>query len=441
MIEILNIILQFIIFLSLFSFPFCLYKKKIFLIPDRFIIDGTFLKIGINIIIHANILLVISFINIDTQLYFYLIVLLSILSNVIFIYNDEKFDLKFNDIVIFLVFIIFTLGFFFKIATDLKLEWDGLNHWFPKALNFFNDLNIKNLNEMGFSEYPHLGPYIWAFFWKNSYLEYEYFGRLFYVYFYVTSLFCVFENQFNKNIILKIIFIFLLSIITFDLYLFGGYQGYLIFSILIILSKLMYEENFKGKIVSRPLLFYFFIIYIFHLIIWFKDEGIFYYIFTLILFIFFLNINKKYFLYLLCISFVVLQVILQKFLIGTYGFQAEIIHEGLFENLKPNIFMMKLLLISKYIFISIIKYKLWIINLFSLSILFLFFKKEFSKLKMWFYILVINFLFIYAIYIHTPYDLEFLLKVTLDRVMFHTSGLYLIFTVVLLEKISFRKDN
>ena len=134
-------------------------------------------------------------------------------------------------------------------------------------------------------------------------------------------------------------------------------------------------------------------------------------------------------------------MILQKFLIGSYGFQAEIIHDGLFDNLKPNIFFNKFLLISKYILISIIKYKLWIINLFSLSILFFFFKEEFSKLKIWFYILIINLVFIYAIYIHTPYDLEFLLKVTLDRVLFHTSGFYLIFTVILLEKITSQKDN
>ena len=143
---------------------------------------------GINIIIHVNILLVLSFININTQVFFYLVVLLSLIANIIFMLDSQKFKLNFNDLLIFVVFIIFTLGFFFKISVDLKLEWDGLNHWFPKTLNFFNDLNIKEINELGFSEYPHLGPYIWAFFWKSSYLQHEYLGRLFYVYLYLVSL-------------------------------------------------------------------------------------------------------------------------------------------------------------------------------------------------------------------------------------------------------------
>ena len=119
MIEILNIILQFIIFLSLFSFPFCLYKDKIFLLPNSFIINSTYLKMGINIIIHLNILLAISFVNIDTQLYFYLIILLSIIANIIFILDSQKFKFNFNDLLIFAFFIIFVLGFFFKISIDL----------------------------------------------------------------------------------------------------------------------------------------------------------------------------------------------------------------------------------------------------------------------------------------------------------------------------------
>ena len=103
--------------------------------------------------------------------------------------------------------------------------------------------------------------------------------------------------------------------------------------------------------------------------------------------------------------------------------QAEIIHDSLFDSLKPNIFLVNFVNFKIY-FIPIIKYKLWIINLFSLLTLYLFFKEEFSKLKMWFYILIINILFVYAIYMHTPYDLEFLLKVTLDRILFYTSGLF-----------------
>ncbi len=441
MIEIFNIILQFLTFVILFSYPFCLYKNKVFLLSDSFLINGIYLKISINILIHINLLLILSFLDIKTEIYFYLIIFLSILSNIIFYFNEKKFEPDFNDLLIFYIFIIICLGFFFKTAIDLKLEWDGLNHWFPKALNFYNEIGIQNLENLGFSEYPHLGTYIWAFFWKNSYLEYEYFGRLFYIFFYVTSLFSIVENNFNRNLLLKVIILFFLSILTFDEFLFGGYQGYLIFSILIIFSRLIYDEKFNYNVREKSFLFYLFIIYIFHSLIWFKDEGIFYYLFTVISFICFTNINKKYLLISISFLFVILQFLLQKYLIGNYGFQAEIIHDNLLDNFKPQIFFEKFILISKYIFVSIIKYKLWIINLFSYLILFLFYRKDFLELKLWTYILLINILFIYAVYFHTPYDLEFLLKVTLDRIMFHTSGFYLIFTILLIRKTILLKDN
>ena len=154
----------------------------------------------------------------------------------------------------------------------MKLEWDGLNHWVPKTLTFFEGEDISNLRNLGFSEYPHLGPFVWAFFWKNSLLQYEYIGRLFYVFFYVTALFSIFDGIFEKNNLLKIILIFLLSILTYDLFLFGGYQEYLIFSLLIILSKCFFEIKFK-KIISNNQSFYYFFNAIFHVLIWFKDEG------------------------------------------------------------------------------------------------------------------------------------------------------------------------
>ena len=71
--------------------------------------------------------------------------------------------------------------------------------------------------------------------------------------------------------------------------------------------------------------------------------------------------------------------------------------------------------------------------------LFLFYRETFLKFKIWFYILIINIIFIYAVYFQTPYNLEFLLKVTLDRLMFQTSGFYFIFTLALLEKIFQKK--
>lgn len=437
MTEIINIFLQFLIFLLIFSFPFCIYKNKILLLPNSFMIEGIYFKIGINILIHLTSLLFISFLNVQFDRYFYLIIILSILSNIFFLVSKDKINIDFNNIIIFIFFGLITLGFFLKISIDIKLEWDGLNHWFPKTLNFFNEINISGLNNLGHAEYPHLGPFIWAFFWKNSFLQHEYFGRFFYVFFYVTSLFSIIENKFENNNLFKIIILFLLSILTYDLYLFGGYQEYLIFSSLLILSKCFFEIKFKNNNPDKNIFFYFFIITIFHVLIWFKDEGMFYYLFIFISFLHFSELKHRYLLSIICILYVIFQYILQKFLIGSYGFQVNVIHDQLLNNFQPKIFLDKFFLISKYILISSMKYKLWLINFFSLTMLYFFYKEIFLKLKIWFYILLINFIFIYAIYFHTPNDLEFLLKVTLDRVMFQTSGFYLIFTIALLEKIYF----
>ena len=164
MIEIFSIILQFLIFITLFSYPYCLYKDKVFLLAKSFAISGIYLRTSINILIHINLLLILSFFNINKELYFYFIIFLSIFSNIIFYFNKAKFETNFNDLLFFSIFIIICLGIFFKTSTNLKLEWDGLNHWFPKALNFYSEVNIQNLKNLGFSEYPHLGTYIWGFF-------------------------------------------------------------------------------------------------------------------------------------------------------------------------------------------------------------------------------------------------------------------------------------
>lgn len=441
MVEILNIILQFFIFLLIFSFPFCIYKNKIFLLPNSFLLEGIYLKIGLNLLTHLFAILFISFLNIKLNTYFYLVISLSIISNFIFLISKDKFEITTNKSIIFVFFILVNIGLFLKISIDLKLEWDALNHWFPKTLLFFEEIKISNLKDLGFSQYPHLGPFVWAFFWKNSFLQYEYFGRLFYVFFYVTSLFSILENSFEKNNLFKIIIIFLLTILTYDLFLFGGYQEYLIFSLLLILSKCFFEIRFNSNNSAKNIFFYFYIITIFHVLIWFKDEGIFYYIFIFITFIYFSNLKNKNLLSLFCIFYIFLQYFLQKFLIGSYGFQAQIIHEGLIDNFNPKIFINKFLFITKYILISSLKYKLWIINLFSLIVLYFFYKDIFLKLKLWVYIFFINIIFIYAIYFQTPYYSEFLLRVTLDRVMFHTSGFYIIFTIAVLDRIFTSEDK
>ena len=112
MTEILYIFLQFFIFLLIFSFPFCIYKNKIFLLPSSFMIEGIYFKIGINILIHLTGLLFISFWKVQFDKYFYLIIILSIVSNIIFAISKDKININLNNIIVFIFFGLITLGFF-----------------------------------------------------------------------------------------------------------------------------------------------------------------------------------------------------------------------------------------------------------------------------------------------------------------------------------------
>jgi nucleoside-diphosphate-sugar epimerase len=52
--------------------------------------------------------------------------------------------------------------------------------------------NLKNVP--GVLSYPHLGTYGWALVWKNSLIDHEYAGRIFYVYIYTK------DKTFEKRI-------------------------------------------------------------------------------------------------------------------------------------------------------------------------------------------------------------------------------------------------
>ena len=161
MIEILNILLQIFIFLIIFSFPFTkrslnntlkLKNIKLELIDSHVI----------NIIIFSYLCLIVSFLDIDLKLFFkiyFSITLLFVLLNIKFFYDQ----IKKNDFIKFVFFFLVILSIFIFIAQNLKLEWDG-HVWISKAIIFFNNQQITNLNNTLHADYPHLGSYMWAFF-------------------------------------------------------------------------------------------------------------------------------------------------------------------------------------------------------------------------------------------------------------------------------------
>ena len=425
MIESFAVILQLFIFLFFFSSPFNNQNIKFFFSHNLSIFD----LYCLNIFFHLNILLVISFLNFNLKYYFYIILILNI---IYCIYYSKIFYFKISkkNIFPFLIFIILNLSLFFELSANPRLEWDALSHWIFKARNFYEGQHIQNLTNLQFPEYPHLGTFIWGFFWKNSFLEYEYFGRFIYIFIYLSALCSVCYYFFKKNFILFSLVLIFLLLISYDKFLFSGYQEYLLFSCLLVISRLflIFRKNFNGII---------FLILIGHLLIWFKDEGLFYFLIFLgpIVFISKISTMEKISSYLGIFLLCLIQYVLQKYLIGDFSFQANIIHDELKNLLNFSFLINKIFLISKFIVISSIKYKLAILNVISIIFALAFLKDLKNLVYLYVFILLINMFVLYAIYLHTPHNIDLLLKVTLDRLIFQTSGFYIIITLYVIKKL------
>ena len=434
MIENLSILVQFLIFILFFSFPLNIFNKKYLFKNYTLTISDCYC---LNIIFHLNFFLLASFFDANQVSYFYSIIFLTVLFNIFYLREYLKFYHGNKDCLVnFLFFSIIVIGLFLNIASEAKLEWDALAHWVWKTTSFYEDMGIKNIKNLPFPDYPHLGPYVWSFFWKNSFMQYEYFGRLFYLFFYVVAIFSIITCFFKKTNFIKYLLIILFILLTYDAYMFSGYQEYLLFIILIIISRFSFLFNKDPK-------YLFILIFSSHLLMWIKDEGLFYYIIFTIPFIIIANYNvsKKLIIISLCLMFPIIQFFLQKYLIGHYGFQADIISSSLLDLLDYKILFPKIILIIKYILISMVKYKLWLINIATILIITLYSSKLYQIFRIYLWILFLNFAFIFAVYLHTPYFSEFLLRVTLDRLLFHTSGFFLPMFLVLTSKIIIDTDH
>ena len=335
------------------------------------------------------------------------------------------------------MFCILVISIFFSIAQNLKLEWDG-HHWLEKVLVFFNNGNISDLQNVSVHpEYPHMGSYLWAFFWKNSITETEYLGRFFYVYFYMTSIFLLLNVLNFQSSKLKILIILSFTLLTYDSYLFGGYQEYLIFSTLIVASRYIFLTDFN-KTKNTKLVFL--SILILYLASWFKDEGLIYFFIFSILLIFFQNINNaNKFRYIVFIfSLILIQYLLQKYLIGIYDFpQKSNITNIISDILNFKILFFKISNIFIFTLMAFVKYPLWLVVLLSI-VLSLFLVKKNKELTYLISCFILNMCFIFAAFFSFV-GFDFMLRVSLDRLLFQTSGFYIISLSILINHLKIKK--
>ena len=420
MIEILNIIflifsIQWICSISYFSNNLFNYRLS------------NLEKVSFNLSLLLNIFLFFSFYKLNQQ---YIFLLFLILPFIDYLFNKNKI---FTESTIFLIFFTFVLSI--SISSNLILEWDAAALWIYKTINFLNGENFSNLSEVpGTISYPHLGPYIWSFFWKNSFVYAEYTGRIFYIFIYCLSVLLIIDFN-KKDLFKKILLASGFFIISLDYYLHSGYQEYLVFSILIFIFYFYFKyfENKKIIFLIPTALFI-------NTIIWMKNEASFFVLFFLF-FVFFHHFIKKekIKIEIIALSLLFFLAVLIKYLVFFNTFnEINVGWDNYAVNNFGNIFQFGYFIertptIVISIFVALIKCKTYLI--FFLAIYFYLNKKLIKDILPYLFFLILNLLLIYFIYYLTnDSNWGYYLATTVDRLLFQTSGIYLLPIFFILKK-------
>ena len=237
----------------------------------------------LNVIIFSNLLILISVFSINSTYFFYIYILLISLALSKNFIEKIKINFSYKNVIILLLFFILSLD----LAYELLLGWDVQWFWYLKALNFYQDQNFTNLKELPLAGYPHLGPYIWGFFWKFPFNNYEYLGRIVYIFFYVLAIFS-FSETLKINNQLRSIFSLIIIIATYKYQLFNGISDTLIFIFLLFAAKFM-NDLYKLEKKKNQFSIIVILLGIGNILFWMKQEGI---IFFIILIFSIVTFNK-----------------------------------------------------------------------------------------------------------------------------------------------------
>ena len=424
MIETLSIILHFLV-ITIFCYApnfVCLLirdKKN----PD--IIN----RLEIGLVFNLFFLLIFSFILRSGSNLIYLFSIIIFLMNFLFLLKDlfasyQVKNLKINFIFLLLVFLFFI--FSIDLSNNLKLGWDAQNYWLAKKLVFTNGGDFFDLKNTPRDDYPYLGSFVWHIYSKFSLLGHEYFGRLFYLFLFLLSIFSI-ASIIKTKAFEKIILIFILVFLIYKVELFNGYQEILNFSLLILLTKIFYEiltEKLPIKKFNNKFIYLFILI---NSIIWIKSESTFLVIIFLFSIILIKEINFKI---KIMMTLVFIFLLLNKFYIFSFIDLSHEIQKGNYEYFKISNFFdfinfPRALLTSKYIFFYSLDNVIFPITMVCLLIMIKYDKKNIFILP-FSLMFILGFGFFMAAFLFTSFPLEWVLWVSLDRIIFETNGLYVI---------------
>ena len=425
MTEIIEILIQILFTLFIISFPITLLKTD----SKSKISAFSFIdKLSINLIFLINILFFASILNINSKYVLYLYVV-----SIIFLYffNFRKFNFKNIKLdYYFLVLLSFIILISIDIAHELYFAWDVQSHWFLKALSFFQDQKLDNLKNFTFADYPHLGTYIWSFFWKFPLSSFEYLGRITYAFIYVLSIFSITECL-KTHVYEKIIFAILLISLTYSYEIFSGSQDVLLFSLILITAKFAYYF-FEKKLVPNRLQLILILLGAANIICWIKNEGIFYALFLLFCIFITNNLILKNKIALITGSLII--VSLRIFIYNFYNIELD---PGVFEfekslNFEFLLILEKIKIITFYLIIYLFQNPIYLLTIPVLTYITLKYPlKNITKFVIYF--LILNFSFIYLTYLFMHSETELLARHSMKRVIFQTSGFYFLAIIILIN--------
>ena len=422
MIEIFYIITEILFIITIFSLPIILVDKNYYVNSLKLnLID----KLSINLIILVNVLFLFSILNIHTKyfLYLYFLVLFFLI-----LFNYKKINLKNIKINYFLIFLLlFTFLLSIDLADQVYFSWDVQRFWFFKTLNFYQNQNIENLNFFLASDYPHLGTFIWSFFWKFPHGEFEYLGRIFYIFIYLLSILSL-SDCLKLERLEKLIFTILLISLTYSYELFSGLQDVVIFSLILFFARFVYlifENNQKLNNFFLILV----LLGLFNLLSFTKNEGIFYGLFLLSsLFVTynFSKFDKKFIIFgTLLILFI------RVFLFKYYDTQLNLTYYEMEETVTFDVALLiqKIKTITFYILIYVSQNLVYLMTMPLLALVI--YRCPHKKIiNFIIYFFILNLIFIYLAYMFKLSEVELQIKASMKRVIFQTSGFYFLIIII-----------
>ena len=428
MTEITQILLFYLIFFISLFLPINIFSKINIIKKFNSVELSTF-----NVAINLNILLIFSFFNFsisEIQPYIFSIFLITFL----FIYHNKMKEIKeyfFYLIPIFIIYFILSIN----IASELYFGWDAKFFYYIKSLYFFDGKHLSDLIDFSSNKHhPHLGSYIWGFFWSIGPMKLEYFGRLYYLFIFCFSVFYVSNTTKNRN------FNYLLYVLSITLFyeyeFFSGLSDILLFSFLIIVSKYFFIFQKNGNNI-----YIYFIILFSNLLLWTKSEGVVY--LTIIVFIITLIQKNSYrnrfliifaFLFLCLFKLFIYQILDFKLNAQpSYNFDY-------FLSLNFEVIINKLMNITIWLSYYGLTNIFFILGLFFI-ILSNFTEKKQDYIKILNIYLILTVSFFYAAYIFSDREIIFAIRSTLDRLVMASSGFYVYFIFLKVSKILNQKLN